>query len=96
MADKFKIGDTPEWYRRQVKGRIARYVATGDDKPEPIIKSTRTIVARGDVSAEALARILEEVDIESVQPFLGPLGPRWMIQPERLGRFRHLKSGLSA
>jgi len=44
------------------------------------------------VSPEDLARILEEVQIESVQPFLGP--PR--NQPERVGGFGHLKSGLSA
>jgi len=84
--------DIPEWYRSLVKDRIAKYVARGQDKPESIIKSTRTIVARGDVSPEDLARILEEVQIESVQPFLGP---PWN-QPERVGRLGHLKSGLSA
>jgi hypothetical protein len=81
-----------EWYYRQLKGRIAGHVARGSDRPAAIVKSARTIVARGDISPEALARILEEVQIESVQPFVGP---PWN-QPERFGRFRLLKSSLSA
>lgn len=84
--------DVSEWYYRQLKGRIAAHVARGRDKPEAIVKSARTILARGDISPEALARILQEVQIESVQPFLGPP----CNQPERFGRFGPLKSGLSA
>ena len=84
--------DVREWYRRQLKGRIAGHVARGLDRPEAIMKSARTIVARGDVSPAALTRILGEVEIESVQPFLGP---PWN-QPERVERFTLLKSGLSA
>jgi len=84
--------DVSEWYRRQLKGRIAGHVASGLDKPGAIIKSARTILARGDVSPEALARILREVQIESVEPFLGP---PWS-QPGRMERFRLLKSSLSA
>lgn len=81
-----------ERYYRQLKGRIAGHVARESDRPAAIVKSTRTIVARGDISPDALARILEEVQIESVQPFVGP---PWN-QPERFERFRLLKSSISA
>ncbi|GEM_PF-6185635 len=84
--------DVNECYYRQVKGRVASHVARGGDRPEAIVKSARTIVGRGDLKAEALPRIMGEVESESVRPFLGP---PWN-QPERLGRFNHLKCLLEA
>ena len=79
--------DMEERYYRQVKGRVASHVARGGDRPEAIVKYARTIVGRGDLNPEALARIVSEVESESVRPFLGP---PWN-QPERLGRFEQLK-----
>jgi hypothetical protein len=84
--------DVDEWYYRQMKGRIAAHVASGGDKPLAIVKSARTIVSRGDLDRQALARMVAEVEAESVRPFLGP---PWN-QPERLERFDVLKSELLA
>lgn len=81
-----------EWHYRRLKGRIASHVARGGDRPQAIIKSAQTMLAKGDISPESIARILEEVQAESVQPFLGP---PWN-QPERSERFTLLKSSLSA
>ncbi len=79
-----------EFYYALCKGRICSYVARGNDKPERILKSIRTIMAKGRIDQEAIQGMLVEVDLLSVRPFLGP---PWN-QPERLGRFQAFKGTL--
>ncbi|MGO9267623.1 MAG: hypothetical protein ACLQBA_22525 [Candidatus Binataceae bacterium] len=82
--------DIVEWNSNLLKGRIASHVARGTDNRKAIIKSIRTTLAKGNLAPEALPRILDEVERDSVQPFLKP---PWN-QPERLERFRLLKIDL--
>lgn len=82
--------DFNEWNYARCKGRITAYVSRGKEKPERIIKSIRTTMAKGNLGSEALERILQEVERESVQPFLGE---PWN-QPKRLERFRLIKEQL--
>ena len=85
------MSDISDWYYGLLKGRIASHVASGGDDPRAIIKSARTILAKDNIGPEALPKILDEVEKETVQPFLQP---PW-YQPDRLERFRLLKIGLS-
>jgi hypothetical protein len=84
--------DVEQWCYRLVKGRIASHVARGTDEPNTVVKFTKTLLARRRLGGDTLQRVLEEVNSESVQPFLAL---PWN-QPERLERFRVLKSGLLA
>lgn len=84
--------DTGEWYYRLVKGRIAVHVARGGDNTGAIAKSARTIASRGDLDPGALARMIAEVEYETVQPFLGA---PWN-QLQRLERFNLLRASLLA
>lgn len=84
------MSDTREWYRSLLKGRIAAHVARGTDRPNAIVKSTRTTIERNALGHAILEEIFAEVNAESVNPFLGP---PWN-QPQRAERFRSLKSSL--
>jgi len=85
--------DIDDWRYRHLKGRIANYVARGNDKPDVLIKATRTIVSKHGIGHATLERMLEEVNRGSVRPFLRNQGSMWH-QPERLERFTLLKSSL--
>lgn len=79
-----------DWYYALCKGRVANYVARGEERPERVIKPIQTIKAKGNISEEAVERMLAEIDSESVRPFLGP---PWN-QPERLQRFWAIRDSL--
>lgn len=83
--------DFNEWNYSRYKGRIAAFVARGKERPEPIIKSIRTTMAKGNLDRTALERMLAEVEAQSVHPFLGP---PWN-QPQRLERLRVIKGLIS-
>lgn len=83
--------DFREWNYARCKGRIAAFVARADEKPERIIKSIQTTIAKGNLDHTALERMLAEVESQSVKPFLGP---PWN-QPERLERFTVIKDLIS-
>jgi hypothetical protein len=84
--------DLQQWSYQQVKGRIASHVARGTDNLQAVIKSTFTMSAKCGMGREALEKMLDEVNAESVLPFLqSPPQSPWR-QPERLERFVRLKS----
>jgi hypothetical protein len=82
--------DFNEWNYERCKGQAASYVARGRGTPDRIAKSVLTTMAKGNLDRESLERILDEIESESVLPFLDP---PWN-QPERLERFRAIKDGL--
>ncbi len=84
--------DIQEWSYRQAKNRIASHVARGTDKPDSIVKATRTMLAKYDLRREDQERMMTEIYADSVVPFLtAPLGSLWR-QPERLERFLRIET----
>ncbi len=79
-----------EFEYRICKGRIQSYVARAKEPPERIVKSIRTIMARGGINKTDVERMLEETQAETVLPFLGS---PWN-QPQRQERFDAIKDAL--
>jgi len=80
--------DTRDWTRQWIKGRIASHVARGTDNPGAIVKSIRTMLTREGMTDADFSAIMDEVNRESVLPFLKTDG---MYRPERLERFAALE-----
>lgn len=78
-----------EWKHRMVKGKIVGCIL-GKEKVESVSKYVNTALKKGWISHSLLGRMFEEVEQESIQPFLGH--PR--NQPERQQHFNALAEAL--
>ncbi len=79
-----------EFEYRICKGRVQSYVARAKEPSQQIIKSIRTFMSQGSINTADVERMLNEVQTESVLPFLGP---PWN-KPEREARFKLIKGAL--
>ena len=83
----FKI---EEFEYRICKGRVQSYVARAKEPPDRIVKSIRTFISNARIEHDDLERMLNEVQRESVAPFLGS---PWN-QPKRHERLQLIRVAL--
>lgn len=81
-----------EFEYRICKGRVQSYVARAKEPAERIIKSIQTFLSNARIKHGEVERMLNNVQRESVIPFLGP---PWN-QRERQQRFQLIKDALIA
>ncbi len=79
-----------EFEYRLCKGRVQSYVARAKEPPDRIVKSIRTFQSSARIKRDEIERMLNEVQRESVIPFLGP---PWN-QPKRQERFQVIRAAL--
>lgn len=77
--------DASDLYRLMVQGRIEACVR-GTDDPARVAKFASTMIRRGRVSSDAVAKAVQDVERDSVVPFVGT---SWN-QRERRQRFEKL------
>lgn len=82
--------DIHEFEYRICKGRLQSYVARAKEPPGRIVKSIRTFLSNARIEHDDVERMLNEVQRDSVVPFLGP---PW-DQPQRQERFQLIKDAL--
>lgn len=75
---------------RICKGRVQSYVARAKEPPQRIVKSIQTFLSNARIKHGEVERMLNEVQRDSVLPFLGP---PWN-QPQRQERFQLIKDAL--
>jgi len=63
-------GCSKEWFYKLYKGKIQSYVARGEESLTKICKTMETAMEKGHVSKQDLEKMLIEVEIESVKPFI--------------------------
>lgn len=78
-----------EWYKRWCKGKAQNFVAVGKEPAPKVMKTFRTALMQGRVSHFALGEILQQIESESVRPFV-----KWADYSARLDRLNQLKRGL--
>ncbi len=79
-----------EFEYRTCKGRVQSYVARAKEPPNRIVKSIKTFRSSGRIKQGEVERMLNEVQRESVIPFLGP---PWN-QALRQERFQLIRAAL--
>ena len=79
-----------EFEYRICKGRLRSYVARAKEPPDRIAKAIRTFLSSARIREDDVERMLNEVQRESVIPFLDP---PWN-QPQRQERFQLIKDAL--